>query len=66
MDAERVARVLRAIPGDRIALHFSGVKDETDVARVAASTADGALIGEALMRVDDPTPLLTSMVAAAR
>jgi indole-3-glycerol phosphate synthase len=65
MDEGRAARVLAAIPDDRIAIHLSGVKDPLGVARVARSDADAALIGEALMRVDDPTPLLRSLLAAA-
>ncbi len=65
MDAERVARVLHALPADVVAVHLSGLRDGNDVARVARSRADAALIGEALMRQDDPGPLLRAMVAAA-
>jgi indole-3-glycerol phosphate synthase len=64
MDRDRTARVLDAIPDDRIAVHLSGLKGPADVAEVARGTADAALIGEALMRLDDPTALLESMVAA--
>jgi indole-3-glycerol phosphate synthase len=46
-------------------VQFSGLKLGADVARVAGSTADAALIGEALMREDDPEPLLKSLVASA-
>jgi indole-3-glycerol phosphate synthase len=35
------------------------------VSRVAATAVDAALIGEALMRQDDPLPLLRKMVTAA-
>ncbi len=66
MDAERAARVLAGIPRDRVALYLSGVKDDADVRRIAATRADGALVGEALMREDDPTPLLSRLAAAAR
>ncbi|HEY8079460.1 MAG TPA: indole-3-glycerol phosphate synthase TrpC [Labilithrix sp.] len=65
MDAGRAARVLAAIPEDRVALYLSGLKDEADVRRVAATRADGALVGEALMRLDDPRALLARLVAAA-
>jgi indole-3-glycerol phosphate synthase len=65
MDAARAARVLAAIPDSCIRLHLSGVKSPDDVAALAASSVDGALIGEALMRLDDPTPLLAAMQAAA-
>ena len=63
MDPARPARVLGAVPADRIALHLSGLKNPDDVASVATSRADGALMGEALMRLDDPTPLLAAMLA---
>ncbi len=65
MDADRAARVLAAIPRDRVALHLSGVKTEDAVARVAAGRADGALMGEALMREADPTALLGRFLRAA-
>lgn len=58
VDAERAKRVLASIPEGTVAVHLSGLKSGTDAARVAASRADAALIGEALMRCDDPRPLL--------
>ena len=66
MDAARAARVLAAIPDDRIAVHLSGLKRPEDVTAVARTDADAALMGEALMRQDDPTPLLRAMLEAAR
>jgi indole-3-glycerol phosphate synthase len=65
MDRERAARVLAAIPERCIALHLSGLKGPEDVGRLAATRAHGALVGEVLMREDDPRALLTSMVEAA-
>ena len=66
LDAARAARVLRGIPPEVVTLHLSGLHTPADIRRVAASGADGALLGEALMRQDDPTALLTSFVAAAK
>ena len=69
MDAARAARLLAAVPRDVVAVHFSGVKTAADVAQLARSGGgrpDAALIGEALMRDDDPRERLASMVAAAR
>jgi indole-3-glycerol phosphate synthase len=66
MDADRTARVLAAIPADRVAVHLSGIKTEGDVRAVAAGRADAALIGETLMREDDPGPKLRALVEAAR
>lgn len=65
MDPSRAARVLGRIPADRVAVHLSGLKGPDDVARIAASRADAALVGEALMRLDDPSARLEAMRAAA-
>ncbi len=65
MDPERAARVLAAIPEGCIPLYLSGVKAPDDVRRLAATRAHAALIGETLMREDDPRALLASMVQAA-
>jgi indole-3-glycerol phosphate synthase len=70
MDAARAARVVSAIPEGVVSLFFSGLSTPDEVAKVAraaqARRIDGALVGEALMRRDDPEPLLREMVAAAR
>jgi indole-3-glycerol phosphate synthase len=65
MDAARAARVLAAIPPEVVAVHLSGLKTPADVAAVARTRIDAALMGEALMRQDDPRELLASMVRAA-
>jgi indole-3-glycerol phosphate synthase len=65
MDAARAARVLARIPQGAIAVHLSGVKDEAAVRAIAASRADAALVGETLMREDDPRELLGRLRAAA-
>lgn len=66
MDAERAARVLSAIPDHVVRVHLSGLAQAADVRRIRESRADAALVGEILMRADDPAPLLGSLVAAAR
>jgi indole-3-glycerol phosphate synthase len=65
MDADRAARVLEAIPAGVVAIHFSGLKGPDDVRRIARTRADAALVGEALMREDDPRPRLRELVEAA-
>jgi indole-3-glycerol phosphate synthase len=69
MDPARAAAVAQRIPERAVALWFSGVGSPAEVARLAAvreaRELDGALIGESLMRRDDPSPLLTEMVRAA-
>jgi indole-3-glycerol phosphate synthase len=66
MDAQRAARVLAAIPPGVVKAHLSGLAKPEDVTRLRQSGADAALVGETLMRQDDPLPLLTSLSAAAR
>ena len=66
MDGEWAERVGAAIPPGVVAVRFSGLRDAADVARVARGASHAALIGEALMRDDDPRPKLRSMVEAAR
>jgi len=65
IDTERTARVLARIPTGVVAVHLSGLKTAADVSQVARTRADAALVGEALMRQDDPSSLLVELVAAA-
>lgn len=65
MDLEGAARVLASIPADRVAVHFSGIRGPSDVARLTGTRADAVLVGEALMRAADPRELLKRMLAAA-
>jgi indole-3-glycerol phosphate synthase len=66
MDTARARRVLDRIPRGIVAVHLSGLREARDVAEMSASRADAALIGEALMRDDDPGPRLHAMVQAAK
>jgi indole-3-glycerol phosphate synthase len=66
MDAERATRVIAAIPDGVVRVHLSGLSKPEDLQRLRQTPADAALVGEALMRLDDPEPLLGSLVAAAR
>jgi indole-3-glycerol phosphate synthase len=65
MHPEKAAHVLAQLPREVTSLHLSGIKSPVEVAHLANSTVHGALIGEALMRQDDPTALLTSLTQAA-
>src|SRR5262249_20579261 len=68
MDHPGAAKILARIDPGGVAIPLSGLSSPEDVARVASPSAprraDAALIGEALMRRDDPTALLSAMVAA--
>ncbi len=66
LDAARAERVLSELPSHVTRLHLSGIKDEAQVQRCARSAVDAALIGEVLMRLADPQPLLSRLAAAAR
>jgi indole-3-glycerol phosphate synthase len=65
MSTDACAGLVEKIPEDKIALHLSGVRDQADVSTIARGRADGALMGEALMRADDPTEVLKRFVLAA-
>ncbi len=66
VDPERAVRLRELIPGDRLAIAESGVRDTATVARWRATGFDGALVGEALMRSADPTAAARAFVAAGR
>lgn len=65
MNAQQGSSVLDLIPETVTALHLSGVKTVEDIKQLAQGRADGALIGEVLMRQEDPRELLTAMVSEA-
>lgn len=64
MRAEQARRILAELPEGVTRVHLSGLSNEEQVQAVASSGADAALIGECLMRQDDPTALLQRLVAA--
>lgn len=66
MDSGRAAEVLGSLPRSVVSAHLSGVKTPEDVRAVRQGKADAALVGEVLMRKDDPSELLRSLVSAAR
>jgi indole-3-glycerol phosphate synthase len=65
MHVARADAVLRDLPKHITKLHLSGLKTPTDVRKIVDGPADAALIGEVLMRCDDPEPLLRELVQAA-
>jgi indole-3-glycerol phosphate synthase len=66
MDGSRAAQVLGALPAGVVACHFSGIKSPADIGELRKGPAAAALVGESLMRQDDPLPLLQGFVRAAR
>jgi tryptophan synthase beta subunit len=66
VDMERADRLRKQVPDDRIVIAESGVRDEATVARWRALGIDAALVGEALMRAEDPRAAAAAFVAAGR
>jgi indole-3-glycerol phosphate synthase len=66
MDTAKAARILETLPRSVVSVHLSGLKSAEAVAHVARTDTHAALIGEMLMRQDDPTQLLERLVVAAR
>lgn len=64
MDRARAERVLARIPSAVTALHLSGIKIPADVDALKQTRADGALVGETLMREPNPIPALRALRAA--
>jgi indole-3-glycerol phosphate synthase len=64
MDAARAQQILAALPDRVTRVHLSGIQSVERMAEVAASRVDAVLMGECLMRQDDPQPLLRRLVAA--
>jgi indole-3-glycerol phosphate synthase len=64
MDAPRTRAILAALPTDVVRVHLSGIQKEAQISELARSRVDAALIGECLMREDDPTDLLQRLVGA--
>lgn len=62
--ADQARSVLAALPPGVTRVHLSGLHTPEHVRAVAASPSDAALIGESLMREDDPTDLLRRLAAA--
>ncbi len=64
VDPERAVRLRELVPGDRIAIAESGVRDTATINRWRASGFDAALVGEALMRSPDATAAARAFVTA--
>lgn len=66
LDSDRAAEVLSSLPSSVVRIHLSGVKTPDDIREVQTGPADAALIGEVLMRDDEPARLLRDLVSTAR
>jgi indole-3-glycerol phosphate synthase len=62
VDLDRVAALAASVPPDRVRIAESGIRSRQDVDRLAAAGYDAFLIGEHLVRSDDPGAALRELV----
>ena len=61
-DLERTRNLISAVPGDRIPIAESAIRTRTDIDVLREAGAAGFLIGETLMRADDPGGKLGELI----
>ena len=61
MDFDNAARLRDRIPADCVYVAESGVKTSEDVEQLRRIGADAVLIGETLMRAEDPAAMLRAL-----
>jgi indole-3-glycerol phosphate synthase len=64
VDRELALRLRAEIPGDRIVVAESGIRDAADVGRLRAAGIDAMLVGETLMRAPDPAAALRALLGS--
>ena len=64
VDRDLATRLRAAIPADRVVVAESGIRAAADVARLRDAGVDAMLVGEALMRGEDPGATLRALLAA--
>jgi indole-3-glycerol phosphate synthase len=65
VDSGHAAQLVDRIPRERVAVFMSGVRSADDFARVASTRADAVLIGEGLIRAEDPGARLAEWLRGA-
>jgi indole-3-glycerol phosphate synthase len=65
-DLAAVAQLAATIPPDVVAVAESAIRSPADAAEMARVGFDAVLVGEALVRADDPTALVTALTAPTR
>jgi indole-3-glycerol phosphate synthase len=63
VDPNRFAVVRRALPAGAVLVAESGVRDHADVRAAADAGADAVLVGETLVRADDPAAAVRGLLA---
>jgi indole-3-glycerol phosphate synthase len=62
-DLDGAAQLIAHIPSETIAVAESAIRNADDAAHMAAMGFDALLVGEALVRSDDPRALAAALVA---
>jgi indole-3-glycerol phosphate synthase len=65
VDPDRFAAVRQALPSGTVLVAESGIRDRAGVRAAAEAGADAVLVGEALVRADDPTTALRHLLTAS-
>jgi indole-3-glycerol phosphate synthase len=66
VDTGLTARLRQRVPSGTVLVSESGILDAGDARRMRAAGADAVLVGEALMRSDDPRTLIREMTRVER
>lgn len=66
VDPAYARRVLDVIPSERIAVLMSGISSSEQIAALSTTRADAVLVGEGLMRAEDPGARLRTWLDDAR
>jgi indole-3-glycerol phosphate synthase len=66
VDVERTSRLLGEIPAGVVVVSESGIAGPDQVSRLEQQGVHAVLVGEALMRADDPAGALATLLAGAR
>ncbi|HXR27086.1 MAG TPA: tryptophan synthase subunit beta, partial [Candidatus Baltobacteraceae bacterium] len=64
VDPERAVALVGRVPGDRVVVAESGIRDADAVRDLRALGVDAVLVGEALMRAPHPEAMVRSLVEA--
>lgn len=64
VDPETVLNLLADIPAGTVVVAESGISERADVVRLGEAGVDAILVGEALMREDDPAAAIRSLLGA--
>jgi indole-3-glycerol phosphate synthase len=64
VDPERARRAIERIPADRVAVLMSGIRSAEALRALGQSRTDAVLVGEGLMRADDPGARLAQWLSS--